>query len=210
MPLVGSSRKTTGLSPVSAEATHKRRFWPPESVLQRSSSFSGMPSEWRTSLMRSATCASPTPRRLAKNVRCWRTVKTSYSGLSWGQMLSCRRTPSMSVKTSNPLTEAAPLVIGMSPTTQLMAVVLPAPLCPRRAKTSAPKMSSDMSSTATLPRKTFRSSRMDIARGLPAGSGLGARRRCGHMKAGSRQKVSGFAAPYSPCHTFSSHQARKA
>ena len=43
MPLVGSSRKITGMSPSKALATHSRRFWPPDKVVHCWSTFSSIP-----------------------------------------------------------------------------------------------------------------------------------------------------------------------
>ncbi len=132
MPLVGSSKKTTGVSPSRAVATHNRRFCPPERVVHWSSTFSGIPKSrnhtkpkgqhsnspaplvlmkvvhvfhcfsldtsfrtwlWDTlggkfssngsqrpsAVKTSITLllCSLTPRKLAKNIKCWRTVKTS-------------------------------------------------------------------------------------------------------------------------------------
>ena len=59
MPLVGSSKKTTGVSPSRAVATHSRRFCPPERVVHWSSTFSGIPNQ-----SRSHQAQRPTPQPL--------------------------------------------------------------------------------------------------------------------------------------------------
>mmetsp|Transcript_14424 Transcript_14424/g.41297 ORF Transcript_14424/g.41297 Transcript_14424/m.41297 type:complete len:205 (-) Transcript_14424:711-1325(-) len=148
MPEVGSSRKTTGVTPKRLVATQSRRFWPPLSVDTRAPRFSARPKASNALLMVSLVVAAGTPRKAAKKVRCSSTEYSKYKGLSCGQTLKWRRASCSSTATSTPQTLAEPEVIGSMPVMQLMAVVFPAPLWPRRAKISARFTSRLMPSTA--------------------------------------------------------------
>mmetsp|Transcript_41619 Transcript_41619/g.119397 ORF Transcript_41619/g.119397 Transcript_41619/m.119397 type:complete len:309 (+) Transcript_41619:202-1128(+) len=213
MPLVGSSRKTTGAAPRSEVATHRRRFWPPLSFLHCSWSFSCRPSS--ASICEASLSGSLEPRSAAKNRKCCATVYSSYMGLSCGQMARFQRQRSMSVMLEWPITMASPEVMGVIPVMQLMTVVFPAPLCPSSANNSAERTSNDMSSTAVwvvfplvkvLVMFLISRGHVELTPRPPSPQTSGARR--GQRYRGWKQKVSGFALPYSPCHTWSNQYAK--
>mmetsp|Transcript_1777 Transcript_1777/g.5222 ORF Transcript_1777/g.5222 Transcript_1777/m.5222 type:complete len:238 (+) Transcript_1777:1457-2170(+) len=220
IPELGSSRNTTGASPSRAVATQSRRFCPPLRSLQRECRFSRRPRARSTSSVSPATLADP--RRRAKKRRCSSTESFSYMGLSCGHTDKFKRACSNDVDTGWSYTKASPDVNGIMPMMQFMAVVLPAPLWPNKAKISPQRTSRDMSSTATkaCPLRTnslrsrrssraqsprcMRASSSSCSSSAAAGRGGGrASRRRGQTYRGIRQKSFGLAAPKSPCHTWS-------
>mmetsp|Transcript_11084 Transcript_11084/g.28032 ORF Transcript_11084/g.28032 Transcript_11084/m.28032 type:complete len:210 (-) Transcript_11084:1099-1728(-) len=134
IPLVGSSKNTSGASPISDVATHSRRFCPPLSWSHRAWVFSVSPRDWSSSGI--SVSGLREPRTAQKSCMCSWTVSSGYMGLSCGQMARFHLTRSISFSTDAPMTYALPEVMGIIPVRQLIAVLFPAPLCPSRANSS--------------------------------------------------------------------------
>mmetsp|Transcript_1266 Transcript_1266/g.3857 ORF Transcript_1266/g.3857 Transcript_1266/m.3857 type:complete len:393 (-) Transcript_1266:390-1568(-) len=222
MPLVGSSRNTTGAVPIREVATQRRRFMPPLSALVSAWRLSVSPSAARTST--TSRSMSWLPRSAEKKRRCSSTVNSPYRGLSCGHTERFWRQRTMSSVVLMPMTCTCPEVMGSMPVMQLMAVVFPAPLWPRSAKSSPTCRSIVMSFTASCSVGRFlqqrqpeppRQKRLDMCwmsrEGLtqplvPPWSGV--------LLAGSgvafrfRQKQRDRAVPFWDCQTCSNQYAR--
>mmetsp|Transcript_54289 Transcript_54289/g.118999 ORF Transcript_54289/g.118999 Transcript_54289/m.118999 type:complete len:229 (+) Transcript_54289:2534-3220(+) len=204
IPLVGSSKNTSGASPINDVATHSRRFCPPLSWSHRAWVFSVSPRDCNSSGI--SVSGSRDPRTAQKSTMCSRTVSSGYIGLSCGQIARFHLTRSISFSTDAPITYALPEVIGIIPVRQLIAVLFPAPLCPSSAKSSPLRTDRLIWSTALncLPPRLNSllmariSSTLLGSMASEAASVLPTRRRRGHMYEGRKQKVLGLAAPKSP------------
>jgi hypothetical protein len=91
----------------------------------------------------------PTPRSLAKNLSRSSPVVLSSRANSPGRFPTRARTSTLCLCVSRPKTSARPPVGRMNPRSVRMVVVLPAPLGPRKPKTSP---SSTSRSTSLMPR----------------------------------------------------------
>ena len=131
-PVVGSSRKISSGSPISASATSRRRRWPPESAVARSSACSCQPDERE---------------RLVDRARRAVVAGVEREALAHGQARLGRgflqhdadplapadgRLPAGSA----PSTSTLPPLAWRKPSRISTVVVLPAPLGPRKAKIS--------------------------------------------------------------------------
>ena len=134
-PVVGSSRKSTLGRPTRLAARSRRRRMPPEKVFTsvsaastRSSCSRSSPARWRASPL-GRPYSRPTISRLNRPVRRPSTVA------SWAATPMRRRTWSASSTTSKPATDPEPSVGTARVVRMRIAVVLPAPLWPRRPST---------------------------------------------------------------------------
>eukprot|EP00961_Rhodomonas_salina_P140041 1884501-Rhodomonas_salina.2 len=137
MPAVGSSRKRTFGSPVSAIASISLRFIPPDSALASSPALDARPTCASSASMCAAREAAATPTMVAKKCMCSRTVRKSQRMLSCGHTPMTSRTAGISDTIDRPPTHASPPSALYSPVSSLSVVDFPAPLCPRNAVISS-------------------------------------------------------------------------
>ncbi len=136
-PVVGSSRNSTDGWETRLAARSRRRRIPPDrsfaslSAASAKSTRSSRSSAWRRASLLVRPWSLPTITRLARDVSRPSTVAC------WAATPMVRRTASASRTTSWPATEAVPSVGSARVVRILMAVVLPAPLCPSNPRTRA-------------------------------------------------------------------------
>mmetsp|Transcript_8940 Transcript_8940/g.8835 ORF Transcript_8940/g.8835 Transcript_8940/m.8835 type:complete len:204 (-) Transcript_8940:1262-1873(-) len=150
MPEVGSSRKTILDPPMKAIPTDNFLFCPPDRVLEYALRFSVNPTLciiFSTSSFRSALLV---PLNVANSCKCSSTVNISNRISCWGQTPRFFLIAAISVLISSPSMVADPAEGGVSPVNMEIAVVLPAPLCPKRAVICPEYMFKFKPSTATF------------------------------------------------------------
>ena len=167
-PVVGSSRNSTLGAPTMLAARSRRRRMPPENVLVRPGGV-GEVDEVRAGARRGRRRRSCAARRAGRPSRGWpRAVNRSSTVAAWAATPIRDRTSAAWVATSKPATEARPVVGTDRVVSMRIAVVLPAPLCPRRPRTEPVGTSRSRSRTAQCSPKR-----------LPRPSATTPWRRCG-------------------------------
>ena len=146
-PVVGSSRKISSGSPISASATSSRRRWPPES-LPPAVGLLGRARPARSSRRRrAARCSS---RRSSPGTRA--TVSPARGATPAGRCRSASRHARGARAGSTPSTSTCRRRAARKPSRISTVVVLPAPFGPSRAKISPRRTSRSMPRTAsTVP-----------------------------------------------------------
>src|SRR5579872_553491 len=163
-PVVGSSRKSTVGECTSALARSSLRFIPPEYVFVRRSAASVSPTSWSSSDARVRAARPWIPYSPHCSSSSSRPVWTGSRPISCSATPIRRRTEAPSVATSKPATNARPEVGGSSVHSIRTVVVLPAPLGPRKPKTSPAETVRSIPFTASIPPPKLRhSSRASMA-----------------------------------------------
>mmetsp|Transcript_41749 Transcript_41749/g.110115 ORF Transcript_41749/g.110115 Transcript_41749/m.110115 type:complete len:249 (-) Transcript_41749:495-1241(-) len=135
-PVVGSSKKTMDGAATDAMATERRRFMPPLYDVAATDALSSRPTPSSNLSASSRNADLVIPLKRPQNLKWERPEMPSKSTLSCGQTPMIAWICAMADLTDMPCTKASPCVGGCRPVKMLIVVVFPAPLCPRRQKTS--------------------------------------------------------------------------
>lgn len=155
MPDDGSSRKTSLDPPMRAIPSCNFHFWPPESDLTLWFLFFQSFKSQRSCQISLFLPVKGAPLKSENRLKCSQGVKRGKRMLCWGQTPIIFQSLPVFLKTSTPITWALPFDFPSIPERQLIVVVLPAPLCPRRANIYPAYMLMFKFSTATKEPKVF-------------------------------------------------------